>query len=193
MKSTPIQPPRYRPSWRSGVPRSTPRHHPAPRFTPSGADPRMSQATPPQSNPSNGSPAGGIDNLTNNAKAKAKAYLDNGRRCLDQKDLPGAIGWYHKSLATGAAFAPAEYSPAALATQLRQAGVAPNNWCPPRSDRLLLSRRGRAIWPPTPWIVCRPLVPHPAGRPFRSWIVPTARLVGRTAHPPQTGKPRRCG
>lgn len=70
-------------------------------------------------------PAGNssLDRLADDSKARAKAYLDNGRRALEQKDTTGAVAWYHKALETRAQFAQNEFSPQAFAVQLQKAGV----------------------------------------------------------------------
>jgi len=108
----------------------------------SGAGPARpsSQVSPPSGDPRNGNPraaaprdpftvpAGNntVDRLSDDSKAKAKFFLENGRRALEQKDIAGAIGWYQKASATGAQFSPGEFSPAALAAALQQAGVTPD-------------------------------------------------------------------
>lgn len=63
--------------------------------------------------------------MAGDANAKARACLDKGRLALQQGDVTGAIAWRQRALATGASFAPGEYSPDALAAELRRAGVSP--------------------------------------------------------------------
>lgn len=62
--------------------------------------------------------------LGSDAKSTARSYLDKARLALQQGDLTGAITWRQRALATGASFAPGEYSPDTLAADLRRAGVA---------------------------------------------------------------------
>ncbi len=64
-----------------------------------------------------------IDRMTNDSKSKADRYLENGRNCLQQGDMTGAISWHTKARAENAQFGPGEYSPDALAADLAKAGV----------------------------------------------------------------------
>ncbi len=73
-----------------------------------------------------------LDRLTNDPRANARAYLEKGRLAVVQGDITGAIAWRQRAVATGATFAPGEYSPETLANELRRAGV---------SDALLGARR----------------------------------------------------
>jgi general secretion pathway protein D len=75
-------------------------------------------------------PDGAIDLMTNRAGEQAHAYLNKARMALAQGNTTAAIGWYHSALATGATFAPDEYSPDDLATELRAAGVDPRQLVP---------------------------------------------------------------
>jgi len=77
-----------------------------------------------------------LDLLTNDAKSKAAAYLEKGRLALAQGDITGAINWRQRAMATGATFARGEYSPEALANELRRAGV---------SEALLAARGARTL------------------------------------------------
>ncbi|HTN76021.1 MAG TPA: hypothetical protein VL096_12270, partial [Pirellulaceae bacterium] len=67
-----------------------------------------------------------IDRMTNDSKSKAARYLENGRNCLKQGDMAGAISWHTKARAENATFGAGEYTPDALASELRQAGVEPS-------------------------------------------------------------------
>lgn len=67
-----------------------------------------------------------IDRMTNDSKSKAARYLENGRNCLKQGDVAGAIAWHTKAREEKATFAANEYSPDMLAADLRQAGVDPS-------------------------------------------------------------------
>lgn len=99
---------------------------PSERFSPSPNALALPNNAPPQAGPGpsgNGFPA--LDVLTDDVKAKAKAFAEKGRLALQQGDIAGATAWCQKALSLNAAFAPNEYSPAALADELRRAGVAP--------------------------------------------------------------------
>lgn len=159
---------------------------PSARFAPPAPDARPGQTGLPQGSSSSGSQSAGLDNLTYDAKAKAKTFLENGRRCLEQKDLAGAVGWYHKALATGATFAPSEYSPPALANQLRQAGVAPSQLAPPPAGPaapLMLRPEDLAANPldrlpptrPDNMNAAFPLVESPFGQPGQPAAGPEAK------------------
>ncbi len=74
---------------------------------------------------------GTLDMLTNDASSLARSYLEKGRLAVAQGDVTAAIAWRQKAIATGTRFAPGEYSPEALANDLRRAGV---------SDALLAGR-----------------------------------------------------
>ena len=58
---------------------------------------------------------------------------------MQQGDLTGATGWYQKAAGLNAPFAPGEYSPAALADELRRAGVP--------ADRLVAARPATSEMP----------------------------------------------
>ena len=65
--------------------------------------------------------------------------MQKGRLALQQGDLTGATGWYQKAAGLNAPFAPGEYSPAALADELRRAGVP--------ADRLVAARPATSEMP----------------------------------------------
>jgi len=102
------------------------RNRPSERFSPtlSGRNPPSTVAPRADTAPS-GNGAGALDTLTDDAKSRAKALVEKGRLALQQGDLTGATAWCQKAIGLNAAFAPGEYSPAALADELRRAGVAP--------------------------------------------------------------------
>lgn len=75
-----------------------------------------------------------VDKITDDSKAKAKAYAEQGRAALARGDKTGASAFYQKAIGYKATFAPGEYSPQQLAADLGKAGVnvaslkpAPNN------------------------------------------------------------------
>jgi hypothetical protein len=78
--------------------------------------------------------------LDGDAKSTARSYLDKARLALQQGDLTGAVTWRQRAIATGASFAPGEYSPDTLAGDLRRAGVA---------EELLAMRQGPSGPAPT--------------------------------------------
>ena len=90
------------------------------QFVPTAGSPAAAPGALPPSAASGASP---LDRLTEDATARARLYLNNGRTALQQGDLAGAIAWRQKALATGARFLPGEYSPDSLANELRRAGV----------------------------------------------------------------------
>lgn len=101
---------------------------PSERFSPTPGQRGAASASP--NVPSSGAgldPRGAasptLDTLTDDAKAKAAALAQKGRMALQQGDVTGALGWYQKAAGLNASFAAAEYSPAALADDLRRAGV----------------------------------------------------------------------
>jgi len=102
------------------------RNRPSERFAPTLNGRGLSNATP---TPADAAPSGNgaqaLDTLTDDAKAKAKSFAEKGRLALQQGDLAGATAWCQKAIGLNASFAPGEYSPAALADELRRAGVAP--------------------------------------------------------------------
>jgi hypothetical protein len=105
---------------------------PSQRFSPTGNQPPGSSGQPasqPAANPVTQQQR--LDMLTDDARSKAKSYLDKGRTALQQGDSAGAVAWWRKAAATGAQFAPGEYSPQNLAQQLRQAGVPEQHLIPP--------------------------------------------------------------
>jgi len=56
------------------------------------------------------------------AKSKAKSYLLNGRKELDQNNLPAAAHWYRKAAEQRATFGPGEDSPTKLAAEVLRRG-----------------------------------------------------------------------
>ncbi len=65
-----------------------------------------------------------FDRLTSTEGEQARTYLEKGRAAIAQGDTVAALHWYRKAKATGAEFAPDQYSPQHLADALRQAGVS---------------------------------------------------------------------
>ncbi len=116
------------------------RTRPSERFSPTVRGPGAGAAPPAQAGAS--PPAGALqplETLTDDAKSKANAYVQKGRLALQQGDLAGATGWYQKAAGLNAPFAPGEYSPNALADELRRAGVP--------ADRLVATRPAPADMP----------------------------------------------
>ena len=64
-----------------------------------------------------------IDKMTDDSKAKAKSYAEQGRAALARGDKAGASAYYQKAIAYKASFAPGEYSPQQLAGELAKAGI----------------------------------------------------------------------
>ena len=64
-----------------------------------------------------------INQITDDAKAKAKSYAEQGRAALARGDKAAASSFYQKAIAHQASFGPGEYSPQQLAADLAKAGV----------------------------------------------------------------------
>jgi general secretion pathway protein D len=64
-----------------------------------------------------------LNQMTNTGKAQASDYLQRGRQALQQGDKTAALSWYQRAVATGASFAPGEFSPVHFASELQRAGV----------------------------------------------------------------------
>jgi general secretion pathway protein D len=64
-----------------------------------------------------------INTMTDDSGAKARQWLDIGRKSLAQGNTVEAQSAYQKAVAVKAQFGPNEYSPEALAADLRKAGV----------------------------------------------------------------------
>ncbi|MDA1051586.1 MAG: general secretion pathway protein GspD [Planctomycetota bacterium] len=64
-----------------------------------------------------------LNQLTNTGQAQANEYLHRGRLALQQGDKTAALAWYQRAVATGASFAPGEFSPIQFASELQQAGI----------------------------------------------------------------------
>ncbi|HUG69726.1 MAG TPA: hypothetical protein VMM76_18385, partial [Pirellulaceae bacterium] len=64
-----------------------------------------------------------LNQLTSIGKAQANEYLQRGRQALQQGDNTAALSWYQRAVATGASFAPGEFSPVQLASELQRAGI----------------------------------------------------------------------
>ncbi|NLF71054.1 MAG: general secretion pathway protein GspD [Candidatus Anammoximicrobium sp.] len=102
------------------------RSRPSDRFAPALHGRGLSSPAPlPAGTAPSRDAAQALDTLTDDAKAKAKTYAEKGRLALQQGDLAGATAWCQKAIALNASFELGEYSPAALADELRRAGVAP--------------------------------------------------------------------
>jgi general secretion pathway protein D len=116
------------------------RTRPSERFSPTVREPFAGGASPPNAgaNPPSGPPQP-LETLTDDARSKANAYVQKGRLALQQGDLTGATGWYQKAAGLNAPFAAGEYSPAALADELRRAGVS--------ADRLVAARPATSEMP----------------------------------------------
>jgi hypothetical protein len=113
--------------------RSLPSERFSPTSTPGGAASTTANLSPPgaATDPRTAGSAT-LDALTDDAKAKAVALTQKGRMALQQGDATGALGWYQKAAGLNASFAAGEYSPAALADDLRRAGVP--------AERLIVAR-----------------------------------------------------
>ncbi|MEE2685352.1 MAG: hypothetical protein VYB09_03490 [Planctomycetota bacterium] len=72
---------------------------------------------------SNGTEQASIDALAGQTRAAAIASVRRGREALRNGDLTSAIGWYHKSISSGATFTAGEYGPAQLAAELMAQGI----------------------------------------------------------------------
>jgi general secretion pathway protein D len=108
------------------------RNLPSDRFSPTVGQRGATSTPPPQAGSNPRSAGSTLDALTDDAKAKAAALAQKGRMALQQGDVTGALGWYQQAVGSKAVFAPGEYSPAALAEELRRAGVP--------ADRLAVAR-----------------------------------------------------
>ena len=75
-----------------------------------------------------------VNQITDDSKARAKAYAEQGRAALARGDKPGASAFYQKAIAYKATFAPGEYSPQQLAGDLARAGVNVGSLKPASSD-----------------------------------------------------------
>ncbi|MEO8493816.1 MAG: hypothetical protein ABI614_02010 [Planctomycetota bacterium] len=64
-----------------------------------------------------------LNQLTDSSKAQANEYLNRGRQALQQGDKTAAVAWYQRAVATGTTYAPGEFSPIQLASELQRAGV----------------------------------------------------------------------
>ena len=64
-----------------------------------------------------------IDRITDEAKAKALGFADQGRKALARRDIPGATAFYQRAISHQATFGPSEYSPQQLGAELSAAGV----------------------------------------------------------------------
>ncbi|HUE72483.1 MAG TPA: hypothetical protein VMP01_16485 [Pirellulaceae bacterium] len=64
-----------------------------------------------------------INQMTDESKAKAKSYAEQGKAALLRGDKPGASAFYQKAIGYKASFGPGEYSPQQLAADLAKAGV----------------------------------------------------------------------
>ena len=95
---------------------------PSQQFTPTSPQPY--RASPRA--PGNFLPAGRdqmLNQLTNSSKAQASEFLNRGRQALQQGDKTAALSWYQRAVATGALFAPGEFSPQRFAADLQRAGI----------------------------------------------------------------------
>jgi general secretion pathway protein D len=137
---------------------------PSSRF-PSTLGKNETQPQVPASPFSGQNPEGALDRITDESKAKALSYADQGRKALDRGDVPGAKAFYQRAIAHQATFGPSEYSPQKLGAELSAAGVE-------------ISQLRPASSAPTPGLVQRPpdATPGPAERipSFGTTRLPTA-------------------
>ena len=64
-----------------------------------------------------------LNQMTDDSKARAKSYAEQGRAALARGDKTGAASFYQKAIGYKATFGPGEYSPQQLAAELTKAGV----------------------------------------------------------------------
>jgi general secretion pathway protein D len=107
---------------------------PSSRFTPSAGS---AAAAPPRDPLAPRTKAAALDAMTNVAKAKATAFLQQGRAALQNRNLPAAVGFWQQAAMANAEFAAGEYSPVQLAAELKAAGVP--------ADRLLVVPQPQAF------------------------------------------------
>lgn len=96
---------------------------PSQQFSPSQQVPNTLPARPTANNAAASNPEQVLNQLTSSSKAQASEYLNRGRQALQQGDSTAALSWYQRAVASGASFAPGEFSPVQFATELQRAGV----------------------------------------------------------------------
>jgi general secretion pathway protein D len=91
-----------------------------------------------------------INQITDDVKAKAKSYAEQGRAALARGDKTGAAAFYQKAIRHKAVFGPGEYSPQQLAADLAKAGVDVSKLSPAPSTAAAPFRLTPAVAAPPP-------------------------------------------
>jgi general secretion pathway protein D len=131
-----------------------------------------------------------FNRLTNTEKEQARTYLEKGRAAIAQGDSTAALHWFRKAKATGAEFAPGEYSPRELGDALRQAGVSPQELAatiqaPPMAP-ITPEQAAAADRSSLPALLQSPLAAAPRSNqqtPFGNQIITNPHLIPANDHP----------